>query len=178
MRNERFERFIPIIIRNECGNGNGYVNNPNDTGGETIYGICRKNFPTIKIWKSLDDILNKKQYKPSQEELDEIYDIYHDIYYVSSKVDNIIEEELALQVFDMSVNSGVIRAIKILQSIVGVTVDGICGKKTLNAVNSTHNLVEEYKNKRKEFYTNLSNNKPSNKIFLKGWLNRVENTYL
>ena len=54
--NENFELFIRIILRNECGSGNGYVNDKDDSGGETIYGITRRNHPELKIWNSIDQL--------------------------------------------------------------------------------------------------------------------------
>ena len=75
---ERFRKLIKVVLKNECGNGNGYVNDKDDAGGVTVYGITRRNHPDLIIWKSLDDISTvreRKRYKPSKEEMDEVYDI-------------------------------------------------------------------------------------------------------
>ena len=46
-----FNEAVPYVIRSEVGrapNG-GYVNDPDDPGGETKYGICRRDHPTVDI---------------------------------------------------------------------------------------------------------------------------------
>ena len=70
--------------------------------------------------------------------------------------------------------SGPITAIKHIQSCLGCDVDGIVGRQTLNALNSND---EEVFNKlwkmRYEWFYQIVKNRPSNKVFLKGWLNRL-----
>jgi len=74
-------------------------------------------------------------------------------------------------VFDVAVNSGPGRAIKFLQSCVGVTVDGGFGPRTLDAVNEQDpsELIELYCAKRLEFLQSLK----TFETFGKGWSRRV-----
>ena len=80
---------------------------------------------------------------------------------------------LAFHVFDMAVNGGVVRGIKLLQKTVGTNEDGIIGAKTLAAVKSmdVNQAVLLYNANRLQFYTSLKDF--SN--FGKGWTNRVAN---
>jgi lysozyme family protein len=76
-------------------------------------------------------------------------------------------------VFDVAVNSGPGRAIKFLQSCVGVTADGGFGAVTLAAVKDSEEdptrLIELYCAKRLEFLQSLK----TFETFGKGWSRRV-----
>ena len=177
---ERFFKLIKIVLIFENGSSAcGYVKDPNDNGGETVSGICRKNYPNLKIWASLDekDTLRKKQlYRPSDKEWDEIYNIYHKEYYRKIQGDYYNDTDLALNVFDMSVNSGVVNAIKMLQRLLHINVDGIVGKQTITTANNKTGVCEAYRNERRKYYMTIAR-KGNNSRFLKGWLNRVDNCH-
>ena len=74
-------------------------------------------------------------------------------------------------VFDFAVNAGAGRAIKTLQSSVGVTPDGGFGPITMAAVQSAEpqDLIERFSQAKEDFYRSLS----TFETFGKGWLNRV-----
>jgi lysozyme family protein len=76
-------------------------------------------------------------------------------------------------VFDVAVNSGAGRAIKFLQSCVGVDADGGFGPRTLAAVKvaekDPERLIELYSAKRLEFLQSLK----TFETFGKGWSRRV-----
>lgn len=175
---ERFNKFMEVVLRWECGSTNGYVNDPRDSGGMTIYGLCRKLYPNLLIWKSIDRLpttAKKKAYKPTKEELDEVYSKYYNNYYLKSKANLINDPCLALQVFDFAVNAGVTRSVKTLQSILGVEVDGVIGKITLGAANKGEHC-RTFLAARNAYYQRIANN-GQNGAFLKGWLNRSEAVY-
>ena len=53
---DRFFKLIKIVVKFENGSSAcGYVNDSDDNGGETVSGICRKNYPNLNIWPSLDE---------------------------------------------------------------------------------------------------------------------------
>lgn len=177
---ERFFKLIKIVLKFENGSSScGYVNDHDDKGEETVSGICRKNHPNLKIWKSLDekDTIRKKQlYRPSDEEWDEIYDIYHKEYYIRIQGDYYNDTDLALNVFDMAVNSGAVNAIKMLQRLLHINIDGIVGKQTITTANNKKGVCEAYMNERRNYYRTIAR-KGNNSKFLKGWLNRVDNCH-
>lgn len=101
------------------GHEQGYNNDPNDPGGETKYGISKRSYPDLDI-KNL-----------SRERTKSIY--FEDFW---DKIDGEnLPAGLAFQLFDFAVHSGVKPAIRSLQKILGVTVDGIMGEKTLGGIN-------------------------------------------
>jgi lysozyme family protein len=73
--------------------------------------------------------------------------------------------------FDFAINAGAGRAIKTLQTVVGVTADGAVGPKTLQAVKATNSkeLINKYTAAKEVFYRGL----PSFSIYGKGWLART-----
>jgi hypothetical protein len=133
----------------------GYVNNPNDRGGETKYGISKKAYPDLDI-KNL-----------TKETATEIY--YRD-YWLASSCDR-MDYKVALVVFDMSVNHGVSRSIKILQKTLKVKIDGIIGTQTLGALRTDAQFPRDILRERVHFYLNLSSSQL--KEFGHGWMNRV-----
>ena len=51
----RFLTCLDFIYKME----GGFVNDPQDKGGMTFKGICRKFYPDLKIWNTIDDLLLK-----------------------------------------------------------------------------------------------------------------------
>jgi lysozyme family protein len=73
--------------------------------------------------------------------------------------------------FDFAVNAGAGRAIKTLQTAVGVTPDGGFGPMTMAAVQAVdpNELIERFSQAKEDFYRSLT----TFATFGKGWLNRV-----
>lgn len=155
---ELFSRCIKVILRNE----GGYVNHPNDPGGETNFGIAKKFYPE-------EDIKNMTKERATY--------LYYKDYWAPMNLKGLQNEELVLQVFDFGVNAGIKTSIRMLQRLVGVTDDGIIGKITTKVVNDQPiELVDKFKMRRKIFYMNLAAKKPKLQVFLRGWLRRVDHT--
>jgi len=110
----RFQYCIPILLQDE----GGYVNNPNDPGGETKYGISKRSFPNL-------DIANLT---PEQAAV-----IYYNQYWVPCGGGQ-LPPHLDLWVFTAAVMSGPVTAIQMLQQLVGSAADGKLGPLTLGAV--------------------------------------------
>ena len=74
-------------------------------------------------------------------------------------------------VFDMGVNAGPGRSIKLLQTAVGVPADGGFGPMTMAAVQAADpvKLIEDFSQAKEEFYRSLD----SFTVYGTGWLNRV-----
>lgn len=134
----------------------GYVNNPNDPGGETKYGISKKAYPDLDI-----KILT----------LEEAKEIYHRDYWLRCKCD-FMPDALSIALFDFAVNSGTKRAIRYLQRALDVTIDGCIGNQTIAACNrlSTKCVLNKFIDYRLEFLMGLKNWK----YFGNGWGKRVK----
>lgn len=121
-----YKEFEKVVF-----NEGGYVNDPDDAGGETYMGISRKANPKWSGWTIIDAL--KKQMPHTFQKVLKHYDIltvrveqiYREKYWDNMYLDNVKNEKLAHQVFDTAVNMGVSKAIKILQKTFGLKETGI-----------------------------------------------------
>lgn len=85
-----------------------------------------------------------------------------------------IPERIKLHYFDVCINSGGSRAVKILQRAAGFSakmVDGILGPKTFQAASKVS--IWEYARERTNFYVIIALGDSSQEGFLAGWIGRV-----
>ncbi|MDB5032248.1 glycosyl hydrolase 108 family protein [Mucilaginibacter sp.] len=177
-----FDKAYKLTGHNE----GGYANNPNDHGGETYAGISRKFWPNWSGWSLID--LYKKQhggvhgidaYMSSNPIMQKsVASFYRQNFWDVNKLDLINDQQLANNVYDFGVNSGVDEAAKVLQSIVGVAIDGVIGNHTIAETNSldAKNTYDRYNAERIRFYHSLSKN-PGQLVFLKSWISRIKPYY-
>lgn len=146
-----FERLI--------GHEGGYVNNPNDPGGETNWGITKA---TAKVTGYLGSM---RQMSREQAKL-----IYKSAYWDRARCDE-LPVAVAFQYFDAAVNHGAGNAVRFLQRAAGVADDGKLGPASLAAINTTpvNDLLMLFNAERLEFYTKLN----TFDSFGKGWVRRV-----
>ena len=109
-----FERAVEVVLDLE----GGYVDDPNDRGGRTKYGISQKAYPDM-------DLANLTRAQAMS--------LYRRDYWDACKC-SLLPWPWSLYVFDCAVNQGPKVAVKLMQRVLGVTDDGIIGPKTLAAV--------------------------------------------
>lgn len=138
------QKLIDVILENE----GGYVNDPDDPGGETNFGISKRSYPDLIIPK-----LTKQ----------DASDIYFADYYMALKCAE-LPNGLAMHVLDHGVNAGLASAREIL---------GVAVKATEGMVPMGHIFVcLFYADRRKRFYKQIGTGKLEK--YLRGWLNRVD----
>jgi lysozyme family protein len=113
-----FDRCLEIVLHHE----GGYVNHPDDPGGETNFGI------TVKVAR-----INGYEGLMRDIPMDVVRVIYRKDYWIPCRCEE-LPDDLRLAVFDAAVNSGVRRSIQWLQASVGATADGIFGPRTMLSV--------------------------------------------
>lgn len=143
--------------------------NPSDAGsGETYAGINRKWNPDWPGWLLIDDIKKKRTIKRG-EILPELAFSVRNFFATKKwpliKGNDIKNQTLANYLFDFFVTSETWAVKKIQEAINAVgpyrlTVDGVLGNLTLDAINNTdqNKLIENYHNQRLSFYNSI--NKP------------------
>lgn len=157
-----FEACLAKLLIHE----GGYVNHPADPGGETNLGV------TKRVWQEwVGHDVSEKEMRNLTPTM--VAPLYKRKYWDACHADDLVLG-LDYAVFDVAVNSGVGRAIKLLQSCVGATPDGGYGSITAALVQKAQQedptrLIELYCAKRLEFLESLK----TFIIFGKGWSRRV-----
>jgi len=152
----KFEDIIEVVLEHE----GGYVNDPKDPGGETNFGIAKRSHPDV-------DIANLTK--------DGAKDIYKEVYWDKNKVES-LSEDLRHIYFDMCVNQGRGRAVKILQETAnakgaGLKVDGGMGPMTIRAMDGVE--LDRVRAYRVKYYADLVTRKPDLERFYFGWFRRA-----
>lgn len=169
----------------------GFVNDPADRGGATNMGVT---IGTFEVY------CHRKGYpRPTVERLKKLTpsewtDILKTMYWDRWQADKIKSQKVANILVDWVWGSGV-HGIKIPQRILGVSVDGVVGEKTLQALNAQdpEKLFQEIYDARRKFLLDITEEsikryeakigrkateeellRHTNKRFLRGWNNRLE----
>jgi len=157
--NTNFDKCLALVLIHE----GGFVNHPRDPGGATNRGV------TQAVYDAYRKTRGRGQQSVKFITDDEVKAIYKFQYWDRVQGD-LLPRGLDYAVFDFAVNSGVGRASKYLQAVLGVAQDGVIGAKTLAAVQSPYNAINALCDRRMSFLRNL-------KTFLtfgKGWTRRVQ----
>lgn len=158
------KKLIPFILKWE----GGFANHPNDKGGATNKGIT---IATFRQYMGQDATV--AQLKAMTNEQWET--IFKKGFWFPFKGDYIMNQSIANICVDWAWGSGTRTAIKQVQRLVGVTDDGIVGNITLSAINNANSkkLFEKIKSARLSFVEAIVRRDPTQKVFLKGWRNRI-----
>lgn len=154
-----FNRALSEVLKHE----GGYVNHPNDPGGPTNLGITLANFRRyVKPNGTIADLRNLTVQQAGV--------VYRRRYW-----DAVLGADLPsgvdFCVFDYAVNSGPSRAVRHLQEVLGVAVDGRIGPRTLAAIRNRlpADVIHALCDRRLRFLRALK----TWKTFGKGWSRRV-----
>ena len=139
-----FDAALLELLKDE----GGYSNRPEDRGGETIFGISRKNWPDWEGWDVVDsyDNMSDVTNDPRLTQLTE--DLYREEFWEKCGAADSPSQKAAFAVFTVAVNSGVGNAGSALQNALNtfatspighplyskLTVDGIAGPNTKNTL--------------------------------------------
>lgn len=157
----------------------GYVNDPDDPGGETYKGITKRDYPH---WKGWQYIVNGKVQNPAEVER-LCMEFYKKEFWDSFNGDLIKWQHIAEEIFDTGVNMGRGIAEGFVQMALNLTnldktkdleIDGEVGPKTIAVLNAHPNpeyvfkLLNVLQGAR---YAELAQKNSKLRKFLKGWLN-------
>lgn len=145
----------------------GWSDHAQDPGGKTNHGITLATYTNWRRSQGLPD--------PSADDLraiseEEVEAIYQQNYWDACRCDE-LPPPIALVVFDMAVNAGPSRSIRLLQEALGVTADGIIGPRTLSAARAAdpQEAAAEFTARRSMYYAGLS----TFRTFGLGWMRRT-----
>jgi lysozyme family protein len=150
---------VTISIQKTLVHEGGYVDNPNDSGGATNFGITQADMPGQDM-----------------KELTQAQAItYYFEHFVKQFYTQITNQLVLDKLFDMGVLFGVVTAVRILQKTVGAMPDGSFGEETLEDVNAFNSvtLLTNYKVLLCEHANAVVNSNPKDSVFLTGWRSRI-----
>ena len=160
----RFEDCLARILKHE----GGYVNDPLDSGGRTNLGV------TQRVWEEFvgHPVTEADMKALTPEKIAPMYKLK----YWNPSYCEVLPKGLDYVVFDFAVNAGTGRSVKTLQQAIGCVADGVIGPKTMAAINDANpkELITKFSDARADFYQGIVARKPDQARFIKGWLNRVE----
>ncbi|WP_109859537.1 glycoside hydrolase family 108 protein [Aggregatibacter segnis] len=150
-----FQQIFDRLI----GHEGGYVNDPQDPGGETNWGVTKRTAQANGYTGNMKTMTRQQA-----------YEIYRRAFWLRYNCEQ-MPDAVAYQFFDAAVNHGFGNASRMLQRAVGVLDDGIIGKYSLEAINRNpiSDTLMVLNGERLNFYTRLKNFDR----FGKGWVNRV-----
>jgi len=150
-----FDKAIQMILSFE----GGYVNHPNDPGGETNFGISKRAYPKLDIAN-----LTKEQ----------AIEIYRKDYWEKLCCDS-LPTPLNVVLLDFAINSGRKRALEFLNDLISPS-NPLKPSDIAKAIPESNILNLDFKllKARANFLIDLAIS-PGSKyaVFLKGWMNRI-----
>ncbi len=172
-----FSRISDVILRHE----GGYINDPDDKGGETNMGI------TLDTWKAcapsdLGIQATSKTLKEMTKQQAET--IYYNHYWNPKGFCKIENTKIALMIYDWTITSGL--AVKQIRKLLNSEYDSRISISNemnddmihcINNVDSQEQLLNRIADVRRDYYRSLTvtNGKPNTQVnFLKDWLARVD----
>lgn len=164
----------------------GYSNNPNDTGGETMWGITWRVARAHGYEGAMRDLPKERATEIAKAQ-------YWDLAYLDDVAS--VSLSVARELFDTGFNAGIGTAVKFLQRALNalnrqqkdyddVKADGLMGKMSLFALNAFLKrrgadgekvLLRALNGLQATYYIAIAENRPQNEDFVFGWiLQRVE----
>ncbi len=171
------------IIRRE----GGYVNDPDDPGGATKYGVTLGTLKRLGLDINSDSRINRRDVQALTRA--QAAEIFKKQYFEAPKI-GMLPAPLQPSVYDMYVNAGA-NAVKILQRLLGefgfnTLADGAIGPNTarmaeLAFAQAPEFLVDAYGIARRNYYYSLADSRPTFRKFARrrdggkgGWITRAE----
>lgn len=165
----------------------GYVNDPDDPGGATKYGVTVHTMRRLGLDLTRDGTVDAEDVKRITRA--QAVEIYLDHYFLRPRIAE-LPEALQATVFDMYVNAGA-NAVRILQRLLAemgerVGVDGAIGPQTIAAcarafAKAPHHMADAYGIARRNYYFRLADQRPASRKYARtraggkgGWIRRAE----
>jgi len=180
-------KTVNQIAREIVAREGGYVNDPDDPGGVTKYGVTLATMQRLGFDLTGDGQVSEADVRAlTPEQAAEVF-VQH--YFHAARLGE-LPAPLQASVFDMYVNSGA-NAVRILQRLLNdmghdLVVDGVLGPLTVRAAHAAMaaapaHLVDAYGIARRNYYYHLADARPSSRKYARradggkgGWIVRAE----
>jgi type VI secretion system secreted protein VgrG len=147
----------------------GKVNDPDDSGGKTNFGITQATFSSFKRAGLIPSIRANDVYDLSR---DDAF-VFYEAYARRAKIDKIKSWPIKYAIFDFYVNSGS-NAFKSITSALGSKTSSLPDTVVdeINSSNERDTFLSIIK-LREDYYNEIVRRRPSQEKFLRGWMNRL-----
>lgn len=180
-------QIVTQIAQDIVAREGGYVNDPDDPGGATKYGVTIHTMRRLGLDLDGDGDIDSDDVRVLTRA--HAVSIFVEHYFRRPRIDQ-LPQALQATVFDMYVNAGA-NAVKILQRLfvqmrISVTVDGVIGPQTINAAKQAFaaapdHLVDAYGIARRNYYYDLADKRAQSRKYARrrdggkgGWIIRAE----
>lgn len=170
-----FESAFGKVLQHE----GGYVNDPNDPGGETYKGVSRKIWSSWAGWTNVD-LARRMAGFPANLENDhdlqqKIQDFFRINFWDKISGNNIDAQEVATSIFDFAVNAGVQTSASLVQMIIDTKPDGVIGDDTLKKLNEfdVDYFLAAFTVAKIARYINIVKKRPISRKYFYGWVCRA-----
>jgi lysozyme family protein len=153
-----YKECLDLVLRSE----GGWVNNPNDPGGETNLGV------TKAVW---EEYVGHPVTTMKNLTKDDVAPLYEQKYWRAC-YGEVLPRGLDFLCFSFGINAGSGRSVKLLQQSLGLVSDGIIGPKVMQKLRESNiaDVIKSFSESRREYYKSLKNFP----IFGKGWISRTD----
>jgi len=165
----------------------GFVNDPDDPGGATNYGVTIHTMRRLGLDLTGDGVVGVSDVRALSK--DQAVDIFSTHYYDKPRI-ALLPEAVQASVFDMYVNAGG-HAVRILQRLLrqmgyDIAVDGVLGPQTARAAKDASDpdglgLRDAYGVARRNYYFRVADRRPASRKYARtraggkgGWIKRAE----
>ena len=170
-----FREAFQLMIAHE----GGYVNDPDDPGGETYKGVARKIHSKWDGWIMIDRMKRMSGFPAILDKDPELQEAVEDFYEVQfwNRISGslISEQAVASSIFDFGVNAGTGTSATLAQMVVDSPADGVIGTDTIekiNAFNPEHFLAA-FTVAKIARYVNIVKKRPTSRKYFYGWVIRA-----
>lgn len=160
-------------------NEGGYVNDPDDPGGETYRGVSRRYHPDWEGWKTVDKM---KKFDGFPKNLDTdvtlqclVKDFYREKFWNTVKGDSIHNQTIAESIYDFGVNAHYKNSIVLAQETLNIRADGIIGTVTIHAINTCDPIkfLKYFAMEKIGYYMAICRRRSKSRKYLYGWIKRA-----
>lgn len=170
-----FNKAFQLTIAHE----GGYVNDPDDPGGETYKGVARKIHSKWDGWTTIDMLKRQAGFPGNLDKDTELQEAIADFYRINFwdrvKGDNITDQKVAESIFDFAVNAGTSTSSVLAQMVIGTNADGVIGQESIAKINAfdTDHFLAAFTVAKIARYVNIVKKRPTSRKYFYGWILRA-----
>jgi len=157
----------------------GYVNDPDDPGGETYKGVARKIHSKWDGWTNVDMLKRQTGFPANLDKDDELQGAVADFYRVTfwdkMNGDQITDQNVANSIFDFGVNAGLGTSASLAQMVIGAKSDGVIGPQSIATINSfdSEHFIAAFTIAKIARYISIVKKRPTSRKYFYGWILRA-----